>query len=255
MQHLQALAPFVPSVQMRTPKHHLPNAHTVRIEDVGLFRTVSPSALFALVGDFLVDSHGDVAPRHYGAGGGVFQDANAAEVRVLVAHALGASPAGDFLALHELVAHPVALLGNEAGSVGYSLPEDHFVGLAGAESYHNVGDFSPPSSVEGLVIFQGDVPGAEGQRVGAGGEYARFEGRCLRAHEGAFQYLGIGGFVFGYRQFVDGTVEAAVDRYLLILEETGSAYGGAAYPKLVVLGDGRELEGDACYFLAVYGQI
>ena len=112
-----------------------------------------------------------------------------------------------------------------------------------------------PGGKQKYVVFQGDVPGAEGQRVGAGGEYARFEGRCLRAHEGAFQYLGIGGFVFGYRQFVDGTVETAVDGYLLILEEAGSAYGGAAYPKLVVLGDGRELERDAGYFLAVYGQI
>ena len=129
------------------------------------------------------------------------------------------------------------------------------MGLAGAESYHYVGDFSPPSSVEGLIVFQGDVPGAEGQRVGAGGEYARLECRCFGAYESAFQYLGIGGFVFGYRQFVDGTVEAAVDGYLLILEEAGSAYGGAAYPKLVVLGDGRELERDAGYFLAVYGQI
>ena len=134
VEHLEALAPFVPVVRVRCPEVHFAYACPVRIEDIRLLRAVAPEGLLALVGDLLVDTDGQVAPYDDRAGRSVLHDADAGEVGMLVAHRLRAAPAGDLGALDELVAHPVALLGHEAGSVGYSVPENDFPGLLLSEA-------------------------------------------------------------------------------------------------------------------------
>ena len=74
----------------------------------------------------------------HGAGGRILEDADAGEVGVLVAHAFGAAPSGHFLALHELVSHPVVLFRYEAGSVGNTPPEYDTMRLIRAEGDHHV---------------------------------------------------------------------------------------------------------------------
>ena len=234
MQHLEALAPFVPVAEVRAPQVHLAHPDPVGIENVRLFGAISPQGFIAPVRNLLVHSDRQVAPHYYGAHRGVFNDAHTRVVGVLVGHTLRAAPPRNLLAFNEFVAHPVAFLGHEAGRVGDSAPEHDPPGLLRSESDDHIGDSSAPAGIKRLVVSQGDVPGSPGQIVRPGREHPGLQLRRLRLQEFPAQDTCKGILILINIQFVNNSVKGTVDRDILILEETRSRHRGPAHPKIIL---------------------
>ena len=260
MQDLQALAPLVPLVEVRAPQLHFAYAGTVGIEYIGLLGAVAPAAFFALVRNLLVHADREVAPDDDRAGRSVLDDAHAGEIGVLVAHRLRAAPAGHLLALDEFVAHPVALFRHKARRVGNPLPENDLPRLLRAEADNDIVERAPPAVIEGLVEFQRHVPRSEGEGIRPGRKYACFKtghfGPRRRGTDEFFLQDSLPGIlVIVDTEFVNGSVEAAVDGNILILEEGRGPDLRAANPEVVVrLLHGRELERLLRHLPAVDGE-